>query len=94
LAVQALNSANIKHEVQGDSIHLTSGNLRNAVINLTTGTISGDTDHGHNEKTFGLLRQHYSEAKVRSEYLKTGATIEERTVDQEGNVVLQWAMQG
>lgn len=90
LATQALKQAGISYRVSGSMIYLTSGGFDNACIDLKTGTISGDEDHGHSEGKFGELRQHYSEAMVRHEYLKTGTSIDSRVTDQEGNIVLGW----
>jgi type II secretory pathway pseudopilin PulG len=90
LAIQALKQAGIAYRVAGSEIYLTSGDFENARIDLKTGTISGDSDFGHSEDKFGELRQHYSEAMVRHEYLKTGTSIDSRITDQEGNIVLGW----
>jgi hypothetical protein len=87
LAIAALNQAGIMHEVIGNTIRMNSGFMANATLDLNTGTVTGDSDFGHN---FGLLRQYYSEAKVRAEYLKSGAVIDERQNDVEGNIILLW----
>jgi len=92
LAIAALTQAGISFRESGDQIHLTSGDVRNAVINLKTGEISGDTDYQHTTQKFGVLRQFYSEAKFLSEAAKTGTIIEQRDVDHEGNIVLTWSM--
>lgn len=93
LAEQALKQAGIQYQDQGTSIRFTSGEMANATLDLTTGTISGDSDFGHTkERLVGLLRQHYSEAQVKREYAKLGAVIDERQIDNQGNVVLMWHM--
>lgn len=92
LAIQVLNQAGIQFQDQGNSLTILSGPMRNATLNLTTGRVSGDTDHGHNEKVLGALRQSYGEAKYRSECHRQGIQIESRTVDREGNVILMCAM--
>ena len=90
LAKQALDAAGIAYTQNGNILNLTSGNFRNAQLDLTTGVISGDSDYGHTEAKFGVLHQHYSEAKVKQEFLQAGGMLDTREVDQEGNVVLMW----
>jgi uncharacterized protein (DUF1499 family) len=91
--VQACKSAGISYVEAGkDLIRFTSGGVQNAVLNLRTGEISGDTDYGHTRDKLGALRQAYGEAAYRAECLKQGITVEDRQVDREGNVVLMWSM--
>ncbi len=93
IALQALKSANISYrEVGTDQIQFTSGKMSNATLNLKTGDITGDTDYGHSQESLGLLRQHYGEAKYRAEALKNGVSIEGRTVDKNGDVILMWSV--
>jgi N-acetyl-beta-hexosaminidase len=92
LALQALKQAGIQYQDQGKTILFTSGEMANATLDLTTGTISGDSDFGHTkEGLVGLLRQHYSEAQIKREYAKLGTTIDERQTDGQ-DVVLMWHM--
>ena len=90
VAVSALNFAQVQHSVSGNRIFLSSGPLRGAVLDLETGDLSGDTDFGHNEHTFEVIKQYYAEALFRVEASKIGTTIDQRTVDHEGNIVLMW----
>lgn len=90
LAVQALKIAGLEHQVQGNTIHITSGALRNASIDLKSGVISGDSDYSHTEEGFGVLRQHYAEALFRSEAAKNGTTVDQREVTKDGDVILMW----
>ncbi len=93
LAIQALTQAGIQFEEKGDNVLvLTSGSYKNARIDLSAGTVSGDSDYGHTEESFGVLRQYYGEAKAKAALLKSGSTIDERQVDQEGNIILMWHM--
>ena len=93
LALQALKQAGIQYEDRGTTIRFLSGGMANATLDLTTGTISGDSDFGHTkEGLVGLLRQHYSEAQIKREYAKLGTVVDERQTDHEGNVVLMWHM--
>lgn len=92
LAIQALEQAGIAFTVNGDYINLQSGNLKDARINLRNGSVTGDSDYGHNEAKFGVLRQYYSEAKVRDAFLKEGVTVDGREVNDDGEVVLTWSM--
>ena len=89
LAIEALALANYSYLEEGSNLVVTgSGPLRNATVNLRSGEVIGDSDFGHTEEAFGVLRQYYAEAKVRAECLKSGTTIEEREIDSEGNIVL------
>lgn len=90
VALEALELAGIEHNVQGDTIYMSSGDFRNARLDLRTGTISGDSDFGHDSEQFGVLRQYYGEALFRAEARKNGTTIEQREVNEEGDVVLMW----
>ena len=80
------------HEVRGNMIYMSSGDFKNASLDLSTGNIEGDSDYGHKQDRFGVLRQHYSSAKVKAEFLKTGTVIDEETTDEEGSIVLMWHM--
>ncbi len=91
LAKAALDQAKISYEQHGQLLRLRSGELANAVIDLRSGNITGDSDFGHTETKFGLLRQYYGEAKVRQDYMRTGTTIESRSISKEGDIVLMWA---
>ena len=84
LAIQALKSSGYAYTEQGDTLRITSGNLARAVINLTTGSIDGDTDH-HTQNSLGLLRQAYGEALFREEAIRRGTTILSRDVRKSVN---------
>jgi hypothetical protein len=88
LAIMALNAAKISFEEQGEILYLKSGAFQNATLNLKTGTISGDSDFGHRKEEFGLLRQHYAEAESRLACQRIGDTIDERSLNAEGDIVL------
>lgn len=89
LAISAIKSAGLNfREVGDDQLVFTSGSLNNATLNLKTGLISGDSDYGHNKETFGLLRQHYSEAQCRALAAKHGHRVESRKVLQDGRIEL------
>lgn len=93
LALQALKQAGFSYrEVSPDTLTITSGPMTHASLNLTTGTVSGDTDHGHSRDSLGVLKQFYGEAKYRAECLKQGIQIESRQLDKQGNIVLMCAM--
>jgi hypothetical protein len=93
LAVQAIKQAGLSYrEVSDTQLMITSGSMKNASIDLRTGDISGDTDYHHTPEVLGMLRQHYGEAKYKLECQRQGITIESRTVDREGNIVLMCAM--
>lgn len=88
LAEKALKASGWSYNVDGRSIYVTSGPMRNASINLATGGIVGDTDY-HSKDSLGALRQQYSLAKVKAECAKQGHTIESQRVDSKtGEIVL------
>ncbi len=92
LAIQALKQAGLSYREVGDQLAITSGRMANSTIDLRTGTITGDTDHGHTRETLGMLRQYYGEAKYRAECAKQGISIESRTVNKAGDIVLMCSM--
>lgn len=86
LAIQALKKAGYDYSEDGQRIHVTSGPMRNATINLASGDVTGDTDHRHTQEKLGALRKYYTEAKFRKEAMKQGITIETREVMKNGNI--------
>ena len=92
LAKDALSLAGCEFKDEGKTLFITSGTLCNASLCLETGVLSGDSDFGHSAAKFGVLRQYYAEAQVRQEYAKNGTTVDEKQVDEEGNIVLMWHM--
>ena len=87
-AIQALKNAGLAYEEMGDTmLHIKSGDLANATIDLTTGTISGDTDY-HRKEVLGTLRKHYSEVKFRHEASREGVQIKQRIEQKDGSIKL------
>ncbi len=87
LAIQALKLAGWRYTEEGESLRIISGPMSRSVINLRTGKITGDTDW-HSRGQLGALNKHYMEAKIRSEAIKKGATIESREVLKNGDIRL------
>lgn len=75
----------------GDSLTFTSGAIRNATLNLKTGQIIGDTDHGHSVTVLDSLRQQYGADKAKYELAKQGGRVEQE-IRQDGKIVLFCAM--
>lgn len=89
LATQALKNAGWNYSEQGNNVLLiTSGPLNRASLDLNTGDLIGDSDWRHSQNNISDLRRHYSEALVRHEALKTGASIESREVLKNGDIRL------
>lgn len=88
LATSALKQAGYSFDQRGNQILITSGDMKGANINLQTGDITGDSDMGHQAAAFGALRQFYSEAKVKKETSQASGYIENRSTDQQGNIIL------
>jgi hypothetical protein len=93
LLTQACKSANITFTEMGhEQIRFTSGALSNATLDLKTGRITGDSDYGHTSSGLSALKQAYGEAKYKGECARQGISIESRTVDREGNIILMCSM--
>jgi hypothetical protein len=90
LVMEASRRSGIAAHDLGSTIQFLSGPMRNATLDLRTGTIVGDSDHGHTSAGLGMLRQHYAEAQVRREFMKTGTNVSDRQVNEDGNIVLMW----
>jgi hypothetical protein len=91
LVAQAAKSAGIAFRDLGNNlIQFTSGNMANSTLDLGTGVVTGDSDHGHTSAKLGMLRQHYAEAQVRREFQKTGTNVKERQTNDEGSIILMW----
>lgn len=88
IAQKALRDAGMTFKADGSYIHITSGALANATINLTTGLVEGDSDFKHTKSSLGILRQHYAEAKLVHELAKQGGYVESRNVNKEGEIEL------
>jgi hypothetical protein len=89
LAMAALKQAGYSFDDRGQQLTITSGDLSNASINLSTGDITGDSDWRHNQEKFGALRQFYSEQKYKKELARQGGYVENRTVMQDGVIRLR-----
>jgi hypothetical protein len=90
LALRALTAAGMEHQVQGDRIYIKSGAMAGATVDLRTGMVSGDSDFGHTEDSLGVLRQYYSEALFKRECGRQGTVIDQRRVEANGDIVLNW----
>lgn len=91
VALTALKAAGMAYTERGSVISITGGPIAGAVIDLNTGMVSGDTDHGHrdNDNSLGLLKRHYAEAKIRQELQLQGVVIDERIVEKNGTIRLK-----
>ena len=88
LAIQALETIGWSYTEESNSVlRITSGPINRSALDLKTGDITGDFDW-RNRNTPDSLRQHYSEQKVRQQAIKTGATIESRSVLENGDICL------
>ena len=87
LAVQAFKAAGLTASAVGPTKFEVRAGRSVGVLDLDTGVIAGDTDRW-SENDFDGLRQHYAEASYVAELRRTGASIQERTVDKEGNIVI------
>jgi hypothetical protein len=92
LAVSSLKKLGYGYREAGNSLTITSGPMSNALLNLESGEVTGDTDYGHSREGLQALNQTYGEQKYVQECQRQGITIESRSVDQQGNVILMCAM--
>lgn len=92
LAMQAAKAAGMGVADDGNYLRFTSGSMSNAVLDLRTGTITGDTDYGHTQEKLAALKQHYSEAKYKLECARQGIMVESRAVNKNGDIELICAM--
>lgn len=92
LAVSSLKKLGYGYREDGGNLTITSGPMQNASLDLTSGMITGDTDYGHSSAALSSLNQTYGELKYTMECQRQGITVESRSVDQQGNVVLICAM--
>jgi len=86
LAMQAAKAAGVSFVEDVNGLRFTSGTMKNAVLDLKTGQITGDTDYGHTSEKLGLLRMHYSEAKYKLECARQGIMVESRQVNRDGEI--------
>lgn len=94
LTIQALNALQYTYsEVVKDTLHITSGPMNRATINLKTGDVEGDSDW-HTKGELGGLRQAYSEAEFRRITQRQGAIIESRTAIDGGKIKILVRMTG
>lgn len=89
-AIKALQKAGWAFQESGSRLTVTSGPMRNATLDLTTGQVSGDTDYGHSrgDDSLGALKMYYAEQKYVQECHKQGITILERGVDAKSGEIL------
>ncbi len=88
LALQALKAAGWRYSERGSNIiDIQGGPMHGSWVDLSTGTVTGDTDY-HGKTGLKALNKHYSEALVRAEAQKNGGQIIERTVAKNKDIVL------
>ena len=89
IAIEALKIAGHTYREDGNTIHITSGDLNRCMLDLSTGTVSGDSDfRTHSEARMRLLNVAYAEAICRRQCNLSGAQIESREVQKNGEVLL------
>lgn len=75
----ALDTNNIKYSRTGTTFRILSGEANNAVVDTRNGSISGDSDYGHDHSNIGLLRQMYATQKIRSDVARRGGSVTTQT---------------
>ena len=75
--IEAFKREQLQYEEMSDTmLRITSGALARATLDLTTGTITGDSDYGHGQNALGKLNRHYSEALARFRAMRAGTQIQ------------------
>jgi hypothetical protein len=87
LAISALKTAGWNYDESGDHLTITSGPMRNSMVDLHTGVVTGDSDI-HRSNELGSLRKFYAEAAYKQALNKTGATVESREIMKDGRIRL------
>ena len=87
IAKNALEKKGWQFEQSGQSLHIKSGPMNRASINLTSGEVIGDTDW-HKKDALESLNQAYGEALYEKEIAEQGGYVEERQELQNGDVRL------
>ena len=85
LVANAMQAAGIEFTVQKRNVVFSDGDAK-AILNLKTGRLTYPT--GAIPEKLGLLKQLYAEAIYRAGCERQGITIESRSVDKDGNIVL------
>ncbi len=89
VAIRTLNNAGYSYvEVGAHGLRITSGPMAQAVIDLSSGKVTGDTDYDHTDAKLGSLRQAYAVEAHKEAISQTGGYIESNTVDEKGRIVL------
>lgn len=85
-----LRAAGFKFTRKRDTFVITVDGIT-ATLHVRTGRLTSESVEM--PKTFGVLRQLYGEAKYRAACERQGITIEGRTIDKDGNIVLMCSME-
>jgi hypothetical protein len=85
-AITAFKKANVFFTENKGSFDIKCGRT-NGVLDLATGKITGDSDHW-NAKDFDGLKQAYAVEVYVNELRRQGASVQNTTVDTEGNIVI------
>jgi hypothetical protein len=89
ICLDALKSAGLHHKVlTPDTFEIRTAHST-GVLDLRTGQIEGD-DMSFKGGDFDTLKQHYAEQKYMWELTKRGASIHNREIDKEGNIIIQY----
>jgi len=85
LVATVLRAAGIEFTMQKKNVLISEGDAT-AILNLKTGRLTYST--GPVPEKLGLLKQLYAEATYRAACMREGVTIESRTVDKNGDIIL------
>ncbi len=89
-AITALKAGGLAFEEVGSTVlRIKSGTLMNANLDLTTGTVTGDSDTGYRQGELGGLLRDYTEAKHRALAARDGVQIKDRIKQKDGSVILK-----
>lgn len=89
ICMDAFKSTGAKFNKRTDDTYEVRMGHSVGVLDLRTGQIEGD-DMSFHKADFDVLKQHYAEQKYMWELRKRGASIHQREVDKEGNIIIQY----
>lgn len=89
-ALKAFNKAGaagkgLEYTQKGNILTFTSGKLKNATLDLSTGQMAGDTDN-QSEADLGSLRQVYALEKVKADIVRRGGSVKSVITAKDGTI--------
>ena len=84
---ETCQKAGIRMEKLSGNVFRIQAGRSSGTLNLETGEVEGDSDHFH-DSDLGPLRMAYAEQSYLHTLRRQGATVQSRSVNQKGEIVL------